>query len=93
MVIEKGYFSTRAEVMEGIRDSGYWPTTFISNKSPELPIHYHDISGYGMEGSTYLLAAACDYRASRVASLRRLQIHARGGSSTRTTPSCSQYHS
>ena len=57
MVIEKEFFSTRAAVMEDIRDSGYWPTTFISNKSPELPIHYHDhdIIGYVIEGETYLL--------------------------------------
>ncbi|MEE2674457.1 MAG: cupin domain-containing protein [Myxococcota bacterium] len=57
MVIEKGYFETRAAVMEDIRDSGYWPTTFVSEKSPELPIHYHDhdIIGYVMEGQTYLL--------------------------------------
>ena len=57
MVIEKGYFNTRAEVMNDIRDSGYWPTTFVSNQSPELPIHYHDhdIIGYVMEGESYLL--------------------------------------
>ena len=57
MRIEHGYFETRAQVMEDIRDSGYWPTTFISSKSPELPIHYHnhDIIGYVVEGETYLL--------------------------------------
>ena len=57
MVVDKGYFSTKAEVMEDIRDSGYWPTTFISYKSPELPVHFHnhDIIGYVMEGETYLL--------------------------------------
>ena len=57
MEIQKGYFSDRAEVMEDIRDTGYWPTTFISNRSPELPIHYHDhdIIGYVIEGETYLL--------------------------------------
>ncbi len=57
LVVEKGYFSTRAEVMEDIRDTGYWPTTFISKPSPELPIHYHkqDILGYVIEGETYLL--------------------------------------
>ena len=57
MKIEKGFFTTRAQVMEDIRDSGYWPTTYISNKSPELPIHYHnqDIIGYVMEGETYVL--------------------------------------
>jgi uncharacterized cupin superfamily protein len=57
MVIEKGYFTSRAEVMEDIRDTGYWPTTFFSNRSPELPVHYHDhdIIGYVIEGETYLL--------------------------------------
>jgi len=57
MVVEKGYFSDRAQVMEDIRDTGYWPTTYISGASPELPIHYHDhdIIGYVMEGETYVL--------------------------------------
>lgn len=57
MTVQKGYFTSRAEVMEDIRDSGYWPTTYISETSPELPIHYHDhdIIGYVMEGHTYLL--------------------------------------
>ena len=57
LVIEKGYFNTRAEVMDDIGRTGYWPTTFISNKSPELPIHFHDhdIIGYVMEGETYIL--------------------------------------
>ena len=57
MVVEKGFFTTRAEVMEDIRDSGYWPTTYVSERSPELPIHYHDhdILGYVIEGRTYVL--------------------------------------
>jgi mannose-6-phosphate isomerase-like protein (cupin superfamily) len=57
MVIEKGAFTTKDEVMRDILSTGFWPTTFISNKSPELPVHYHtqDIIGYVMEGTTYLL--------------------------------------
>lgn len=57
MVIEKDYFNSRAEVMDDIGQTGYWPTTFVSNKSPELPVHYHDhdIIGYVIEGETYLL--------------------------------------
>ena len=57
LVVEKSYFSDRTEVMEDIRDTGYWPTTYVSNRSPELPVHYHDhdIIGYVMEGETYLL--------------------------------------
>lgn len=57
MTVEKHYFETHADVMSDIRETGYWPTTFISNESPELPVHYHDhdIIGYVMEGETYLL--------------------------------------
>ena len=57
MVVEKGYFSSHADVMEDIRTTGFWPTTFLSGKSPELPVHHHDydIIGYVMEGETYLL--------------------------------------
>jgi uncharacterized cupin superfamily protein len=57
VVIEKGFFTTKAEAMDDIRASGFWPTTYISDKSPELPLHYHDhdIIGYVMEGETYLL--------------------------------------
>ena len=57
MVIEKGAFASRTEVMEDVRDTGYWPTTYVSTKSPELPLHYHkhDNLGYVMSGRTYLL--------------------------------------
>ncbi|MDG2305007.1 MAG: cupin domain-containing protein [Candidatus Binatia bacterium] len=57
MVIEKGYFSSRDEVMADIGKTGFWPHTFVSGKSPELPIHYHDhdVIGYVIEGETYLL--------------------------------------
>jgi len=59
MVVEKGYFKTRAEVMDDIRQTGYWPTTYISRPSPELPLHYHahDIIGYLIEGESYVLDA------------------------------------
>ena len=57
LVVEKGYFETHAQVMEDIRDTGYWPTTFFSDPLPELPVHHHDhdIIGYVMAGETYLL--------------------------------------
>jgi hypothetical protein len=57
LVIEKEFFRTKDDVMQDIRKSGYWPTTFISGASPELPVHDHnyDILGYVMEGETYLL--------------------------------------
>jgi len=57
MIIEKKVFKTHAQVMEDVRDTGFWPTTLLSGKSPELPVHHHDydIIGYVMEGETYLL--------------------------------------
>ena len=57
MVVEKSYFRNHADVMADIQKTGYWPTTFISNKSPELPLHHHgyDLIGYVMEGETYVL--------------------------------------
>ncbi len=57
MTIDKGYFSNRADVMADIARTGYWPTTYVSGASPELPLHHHgyDLIGYVVEGSTYLL--------------------------------------
>ncbi len=57
MTIDKDYFESHSDVMADIAQTGYWPTTYISGASPELPLHYHgyDLIGYVMEGSTYLL--------------------------------------
>ena len=42
------HFTSKDQVLEDIRKSGFWPTTYISNASPELPLHWHDgdIVGY-----------------------------------------------
>jgi quercetin dioxygenase-like cupin family protein len=55
--IYKSFFSTREEVLEDLKETGHWPTTYVSEKSPELPLHWHDldITGYVMSGGTYLL--------------------------------------
>jgi len=57
LTVDRSYFSTQAEVMADIASTGFWPTTYISDASPELPVHYHDqdIIGYVMSGSTYVL--------------------------------------
>ena len=57
MEIVKGFFTKWEEVMDDIKETGYWPSTYISNAFPELPLHYHahDVIGYVMEGSTYVL--------------------------------------
>lgn len=57
LTVDKGFFSSKEEVFDDIRRSGFWPTTYISAPSPELPLHWHDgnIIGYVMEGETYIL--------------------------------------
>ena len=57
MTVDRKYFFNHAEVMADIGKTGFWPTTYVSGASPELPIHHHghDIIGYVLEGSTYLL--------------------------------------
>ena len=64
LTVDKGFFTSKDQVLEDIRKSGFWPTTYISNASPELPLHWHDgdIVGYVMEGETYLL----DEKAERI---------------------------
>lgn len=58
MTVDHGYFTSHAEVMQDIAKTGFWPTTYVSGASPELPVHYHnyDIIGYVMSGTTYVLS-------------------------------------
>ena len=57
LVVDHNFFSNHSEVMADIAKTGFWPTTYVSEPSPELPVHYHDydIVGYVMSGSSYLL--------------------------------------
>ncbi len=61
--IDHGFFSTREEAMQDMIETGYWPTTYVSDASPELPLHWHqaDVMGYVVSGETYVL----DERAER----------------------------
>lgn len=51
------YFSGLADVMQDLKETGFWPTTFVSEASPEIPLHWHDtdLHGYVLEGSTYVV--------------------------------------
>lgn len=55
--IHKGFFKDRTEVMEDLKKTGFWPTTYVSQPSPALPIHWHDvdINGYVISGSSSIL--------------------------------------
>lgn len=90
MTIEVGYFQNREEVMGDIAKTGFWPTTYVSQASPELPLHYHDydIIGYVISGSTYLLDAdqnRIDIKAGTRLSIPRGAWHAEGAGSDRVT--------
>ena len=55
--IHSHYFETRKEVFDDLAANDLWPHTFITDASPELPLHWHDadVVGYVLEGETYLL--------------------------------------
>ncbi len=59
MKVHKAFFSTREEVFDDLKKTGHWPTTYVSEASPELPLHWHDldVTGYVMSGGTYVLGA------------------------------------
>ena len=52
-------FSNHAEVMADIAALGFWPTTYVSERSAEVQLHWHDadVTGYVLEGSSYILDA------------------------------------
>ena len=55
--VYKQFFTSRNEVMEDLKKTGHWPTTYVSEASSELPLHWHnlDVTGYVMSGGTYVL--------------------------------------
>ncbi len=50
-------FSTKDEVFEDLKRLDLWPTTYVSERMQELPLHWHDVDncGYVLEGSSYVL--------------------------------------
>lgn len=55
--IRKGFFETRGEVLDDIKKSGFWPSTYVAEPSPALPVHWHEVEvhGYVIEGRTWFL--------------------------------------
>ena len=60
MKIYKDFFTTRDEVMDDLKKTGHWPTTYVSEPSSELPLHWHglDVTGYVISGGSYVLNEA-----------------------------------
>ena len=64
MNIQKGFFGNQSDVMDDLKASGFWPTTFVSGPSPGLEVHWHseEVHAYLMEGDTSFLDAASGER-------------------------------
>jgi len=57
MKVLHNHFSTKEEVLEEIKALDLWPTTYVSERMEELPLHWHDVDnhGYVLAGKSYLL--------------------------------------
>lgn len=52
-----GFHSSKAEVLEDLAQLDLWPTTYVSERMDELPLHWHRVDnvGYVIEGSSYIV--------------------------------------
>jgi len=59
MHVLHNFFSSKDEVLDDIKKLDLGPTTYVSERMDELPLHWHDIDncGYVLEGSSYVLDA------------------------------------
>ncbi|MGI9616206.1 MAG: cupin domain-containing protein [Acidimicrobiales bacterium] len=57
MQVIHGFFSTKDEVFDDLKANDLWPTTYVSDRMDELPLHWHDVDnhGYVLEGRSYVL--------------------------------------
>lgn len=60
MRVIKNAFTTKQEALQDLAAQDLWPTTYVSERSGELPLHWHDVDncGYVIEGSSYVLDEA-----------------------------------
>jgi mannose-6-phosphate isomerase-like protein (cupin superfamily) len=57
--IYRSFFENRADVLDDLKMSKFWPTTFVSGPSPGLEVHWHseEVHAYVIEGETSFLDA------------------------------------
>ena len=57
MQVIHNYFSSKDEVLDDLKKHDLWPTTYVSERMEELPLHWHDVDncGYVLEGKSYVL--------------------------------------
>jgi mannose-6-phosphate isomerase-like protein (cupin superfamily) len=59
MSVVRGAFATKDEALADLAALDLWPTTYVSDRGDELPLHWHDVDncGYVLEGHGYVLDA------------------------------------
>lgn len=57
------FHTSKAEVLEDINRLDLWPTTYVSERMDELPLHWHEVDnvGYVLEGSSYIVNEQGDH--------------------------------
>lgn len=57
MQVIHNFFSSKSEVLADIDRQDLWPTTYVSERMDELPLHWHDTDncGYVLAGSSYVI--------------------------------------
>ena len=51
--IHNGFFKNRADVLDDLKATKFWPTTFVSGPSPGAEVHWHshEVHAYVVEGN------------------------------------------
>ena len=54
--IEKNFHSSLEEVLQDVINTGFWPSTYVSDPTPPPGYHWHNVEvhGYCMEGNTWI---------------------------------------
>lgn len=57
MQVIHNFFTTKSEVLADIDKQDLWPTTYVSERMDQLPLHWHDTDncGYVLAGRSYVL--------------------------------------
>ncbi len=57
MRVIHNFHTSKAEVFDDLKRLDLWPTTYVSGRMAELPLHWHDVDNHGfvLEGSSYVL--------------------------------------
>ena len=83
--VHKHFFDAREEVLDDLKKTGFWPTTYVSEPGPPGDIHWHnlEVHGYVLDGHTWFLDVDNDIRHD-IASGDKIVIpartlHAEGG--------------